>query len=248
MRNLLLILQYNGANYHGSQVQENAYTVCEAVQDALEKILGSRVPITACSRTDTGVHAEMFCVNLRTEKKIECKKLKNAMNFHLPYDIRVSGCKEVREDFHARYDAVGKRYVYKIWNADYENPFLKDMALFYPWKIDEKLLDEAAKHYLGTHDFTAFCSAQSDIEDKVRTVTESKVERHGDIVEFTVCGDGFLHNMVRIMAGTLLGVNEGKYTPEDIDAIIESKQRARAGVTAQACGLYLKEVFYRDEI
>lgn len=245
MRNLLLILQYNGANYHGSQVQENAYTVCEAIQDALEKIIGSRVPITACSRTDTGVHAKMFCVNFRTEKPILPHKLKNAMNFHLPWDIRVSDCREVDENFHSRYDAVGKKYIYKIWNTDYENPFLKDMALHYPWHLDEELLNKACKYYLGTHDFSAFCSAQSDIEDKVRTITECKVKRHGDIVEFSVCGDGFLHNMVRIMVGTLLGVNEGKYSPEDIEDIILSKDRSKAGVTAKACGLYLDEVFYK---
>lgn len=245
MRNLLLILQYNGANYHGSQVQKNGYTICEAVQDALEKIIGSRVPITACSRTDTGVHAKMFCVNFRTEKPILPQKLKNAMNFHLPWDIRVSDCREVDLNFHSRYDAVGKKYVYKIWNADYENPFLKDMALHYPWKIDEELLNRACQYYIGTHDFSAFCSAQSDIEDKVRTVTECSVTRNGDVVEFTVCGDGFLHNMVRIMVGTLLGVNEGKWTPEDIESIINSKDRSKAGVTAKACGLYLWQVFYK---
>ncbi len=244
MRNIMLTLKYNGTNYHGSQVQQNAYTVCEAIQDALEKILGSRVPITACSRTDTGVHAEMFCINMHTEKQILCHKLKNAMNFHLPYDIRVSGCKEVDESFHSRYNAVGKKYVYKIWNADYENPFLKDMALFYPWRIDEKLLNEACRCYIGTHDFSSFCSAQSDIEDKVRTITECGVKRCGDMVEFTVCGDGFLHNMVRIMVGTLLGVNEKKWKPEEIRNIIISKDRAKAGVTAPACGLYLQEVFY----
>ena len=244
-RNLLLTIAYDGSRYHGWQVQENALTVQEVFQKALVSVTGRGEDIKGCSRTDTGVHAREFCISFHTESKIPPERLVAALNRYLPKDIAVKGCREVSPEFHARYSCKGKEYVYEIWNHPVRDPFLRDRALHYWYPIDEALLDRAAKHYLGSHDFSSFCTLdRREQGDLTRTVTEAKVERRGDLVLFTVAADGFLYNMVRIMVGTLLRVQQGKFTPEDIPKIIEAKDRKTAGPTAPACGLYLNRVFY----
>ncbi len=244
MRNLLLTIRFLGTDYHGWQIQENAVTVQEKLQSALRTVLGSQPEIKGCSRTDTGVHAARFCISVKTESSIPCDRLPIAMNVNLPKDIAVLSCIEVPIDFHARYDAKGKRYVYKILNTPLRDPFYEGLALHYKRPLDEALLDFACKAYIGTHDFAAFCSSGSSVEDTVRTVSDARVYRDGDIVCFTVSADGFLYNMVRIMVGTLLAVAEVKIKAEDIPDIIGSRDRSRAGITAPPHGLYLDEVFY----
>ena len=168
-----------------------------------------------------------------------------AVNHWLPEDIAVKACREVPGDFHARYSCKGKEYSYEIWNNPVREPFLRGRALHYWYHIDEERLNEAAGHYVGAHDFTSFCTLDKrELGDMVRTVTKASVERRGDMVVFTVAADGFLYNMVRIMAGTLLRVQEGKLLPGDIPQILETRDRAKAGPTAPACGLYLNKVFY----
>lgn len=244
-RNFLIKLSYDGARYHGWQIQENALTVQEVFQDALYKITGLREDIKACSRTDTGVHAREFCVSLKTESHIAPERLLAALNHYLPEDVAVKSCEPVPLDFHARYSCQGKEYVYQIWNHPVRDPFLAGRALHYWYPIDEELLDRAAKAYVGRHDFSSFCTLDKrEKGDLTRTVTTSKVERAGDLVTFTVAADGFLYNMVRIMVGTLLRVQQGKFTPEDIPGIIQAKDRKAAGPTAPAWGLYLNRVFY----
>ncbi len=245
MRNLLLTISYDGSRYHGWQVQENALTVQEVFQKALRTVTGLSEDIKACSRTDTGVHAREFCVSLQTESAVAPERLAAALNHYLPEDVAVRGCKEVPPDFHARYSCKGKEYAYEIWNHPVRDPFLVNRALHYWYPIDEKLLNRAAGEYLGRHDFTSFCTLdRRERGDLVRTVTRAQVERRGDLVVFTVAADGFLYNMVRIMVGTLLRVQQGKLTPEDIPGILEKRDRAAAGPTAPACGLYLNRVFY----
>ncbi len=245
MQNLLLKISYDGTNYHGWQVQENALTVQEVFQKALYRITGLSEDIKACSRTDTGVHAREFCISLKTESAIPPERLLAALNHYLPQDIAVKDCKAVPLDFHARYSCRGKEYVYEIWNHPVREPFLAGRALHYWYPIDEGLLDRAAKHYVGTHDFSSFCTLdRREKGDLTRTVTEARVERQGNKVTFTVAADGFLYNMVRIMVGTLLRVQQGKFQPEDVPAIIGARDRNAAGPTAPACGLYLNRVFY----
>lgn len=245
MPNLLITLSYDGAAYHGWQIQENALTVQEVFQKALAKVTGGGEDIKACSRTDTGVHARQFAVSLQTESQIPPQRLPAALNRHLPPDIAVKACREVPPDFHARYSCKGKEYCYEIWNHPVRDPFLRDRALHYWYPLDEGLLDCAARHYIGRHDFSSFCTLdRREQGDLARTVTTAKVERRGDMVYFTVAADGFLYNMVRIMAGTLLRVQQGKLTPEDIPKVLEAKDRRAAGPTAPACGLYLNKVFY----
>lgn len=245
MKNLLLTIAYDGSHYHGWQIQENAVTVQAAFQSALFQVTGLREELKACSRTDTGVHAREFCVSLKTQSAIPPQRLVAALNHWLPEDIVVKSCREAAEDFHARYSCKGKEYCYEIWNSPIRNPFLRGRALHYWYPIDEKLLDQGAKGFLGSHDFTSFCTLdRREKGDLVRAVTQAKVERRGELVVFTVAANGFLYNMVRIMAGTLLHIQQGKLTPQDIPKIIEARERRAAGPTAPAWGLYLNRVFY----
>lgn len=246
MRNLLLRLMYDGSFYHGWQVQPNGITVQEALQDAIEQILGVRENVVGCSRTDAGVHANDFCCNIRTENEIDCYRFQGALNAVLPESISVKSVSEVELDFHARYNCVTKQYVYRVWNASCKNPFLVNRAWHYKNKIDENFLNEQAQAYIGTHDFKAFCSAGSTVEDTVRTVKRFSVTRDGDEVLFTVEADGFLYNMVRIMVGSLIEISENKIEKDKLSAIIESKDRALAGRTAPAQGLFLNKVKYGE--
>lgn len=237
---------YDGREFHGWQIQKNAMSVQETFQNSLSKIIGDDIDIKGCSRTDTGVHANMYCIGLKTNHPITCERLKAALNNYLPETIAVIDCEDMPLDFHPRYDCKRKQYIYKIWNNEVRNPFLNGYALHYRYRdFDEELLDTAAQHYLGTHDFTSFCTLDNRRPgDMRRTVYLSNVERYGDMVTFTVEADGFLYNMVRIMTGTLLRVAQGKIAPDDIPMIIEKRDRQFAGPTAPACGLYLNKVIY----
>ena len=244
MRNLLLTISFDGSAYHGWQVQENAVTVQQTLQDALERICSKRDNVVGCSRTDSGVHANMYCCNVRTESTIDCKKLVGALNAVLPKDIAAIACEEVDYDFHARYDCKSKEYIYKIWNSRSKNPFLYDYSLHYKYPLDEKFLDSQAKAFIGTHKFDSFCAAGSSVEDTERTVVNAAVEREGDMVIFRVEANGFLYNMVRIMVGTLIDISRGKIPADSIEGIINAKNRSAAGYTAPAHGLYLNKIHY----
>lgn len=247
MQRLLLTLRYDGSRYHGWQVQKNGITVQETLQDAVERLTGIRSGLTGCSRTDAGVHAEMFCCAFDTASPLRGEKMVKALNAHLPRDIAVYGCREVEADFHPRYAALGKRYVYRIWNAPERNPFWEGRALHCRRPLDAAFLNEQAAAYVGTHDFASHQAAGSTVEETIRTVRRAEVERRGEMVLFTVEADGFLYNMVRIMVGTLLRLQAGSLEAGSIPAILESGSRERAGATAPACGLYLDHVFYPHE-
>ena len=244
MRNLLVEISYDGSNYHGWQVQKNALTVQEVFQNAVEKVFCERIDIKGCSRTDSGVHANSYFINFKTDKTIPVDKIVMALNTYLPKDIAVLSCKEVSADFHARYSVESKEYVYKLYNGKIRNPFYNNYAFHYRYPINEAYLNEQAKAFIGTYDFSGFCASASDVEDTVRTVKNFEVSRDGDMVYFTVEADGFLYNMVRIMVGTLIFINEGKIKANELKDIIESKDRKRAGKTVPPQGLYLNRVKY----
>ena len=247
MQRLLLTLRYDGSRYHGWQVQKNGITVQETLQDAVERLTGIRSGLTGCSRTDAGVHAEMFCCAFDTASPLRGERMVKALNAYLPRDIAVYGCREVEADFHPRYAALGKRYVYRIWNAPERNPFWEGRALHCRRPLDAAFLNEQAAAYVGTHDFASHQAAGSTVEETIRPVRRAEVERRGEMVLFTVEADGFLYNMVRIMVGTLLGLQAGSLEAGSIPAILESGSRERAGATAPACGLYLDHVYYPHE-
>ncbi len=244
MRNLLLTLRYDGTAFHGWQIQPNAVTVQEELCNAFRNLSGNDENIIGCSRTDAGVHANMFCCNVRTECGVSAEKIPDALNFYLPPEISVYGCCEVDYDFHARYDCKGKEYIYLIYNGKYRNPFYENKALYYPFPLDAEMLNTEAKDFIGTHDFSVFCSAGTEVQDKVREIYDCTVTRNGDLLEIRVSGNGFLYNMVRIIVGTLLDIQRGKIQQGTIPQIINSLDRERAGVTAPGCGLYLNKVFY----
>lgn len=248
MRNIKLTLMYDGSKFHGYQLQPGLCTVESELRKAAKRILGEEIKPVSCSRTDAGVHANMFCCNFRTESDRKCEKLLCGLNAVLPSGIAVTGCEDVPESFHARYDCVSKEYIYKIWNSKSRNPFLENYALHYPFSLDCDFLNNQAKQFIGTHDFKSFCASGATVKTTVRTVFDCGVERENDLVVFHVSGNGFLYNMVRIMVGTLLSIGEGKIEKNSIGKIIEAKDRSFAGVTAKADGLYLNKVFYPEVI
>lgn len=247
MQRFVVTLKYIGTNYVGWQVQQNGVSVQSAVQDAIEKLYGERVDVTGCSRTDSGVHANGYCFCFTPPRDTDPYRALAALDFALPEDMGVVDCAVVDNDFHPRYSAVAKEYVYRIYDGRPRDPFLKGLAWHYIGRLDDKKMDEAASRIVGTHDFCSFMAKGSKIIDTTRTVFACRVKRDGNCVEMTVCGDGFLYKMVRIIVGTLVAVSEGRISPDDVDGIIAAKDRSRAGKTAPPEGLYLNRVFYDKE-
>lgn len=245
-RNIFLTLSYDGTNYHGFQIQKNAVTIQEIFQNALKNVLKCTSEIKGCSRTDSGVHANMYGISFKTDSKIKCENLIFALNRYLPGDIAVNSCKDVDENFHARYSCVAKEYIYKILNSKIRNPFLDKYAFHYWYPVDINKLNAAASMLIGTHDFTSFATIDKSREasNMVRTIQDLSIKKDGDLIIIKIKADGFLYNMVRIIVGTLLRVAQGKINPEDIPKIISEKNRALAGPTAPAHGLYLNKIFY----
>lgn len=246
MKKLLLTVRYDGTRFHGWQVQPNGLTVQQVLQDAVERITGIRSPLTGCSRTDAGVHALRFYCTTDLPKQSP-REFCKALNAVLPHDVAVLSAQEVGEAFHPRYSARGKRYVYRIWNGAARDPFQQPYALHVRSPLNEAAMNETAALFMGTHDFSAFCSAGGAVEDKVRTITRAEVTRQGDLVTYIVEGNGFLYNMVRIMVGTLLDVQNGRLTNDDVRRALESGDRGAAGVTAPPQGLFLDDVWYGEE-
>ncbi len=245
VRNILLTISYDGSAYHGYQIQQNALTIQEVFQTALEKIIGKDYQIKGCSRTDSGVHANMYCLSLKTSHKIPTVRLKGALNRFLPLDIVVIKSEDVSDDFHARYSCTSKQYIYKILNSEHRNPFLNGYVYHYRYNLDVEMLNRVAQQYVGTYDYTSFCTIDNrEKGDLTRTVKSFSVYKEDDIVIMSVEADGFLYNMVRIMVGTLLRVAQGKFKEDDIIKIIKAKDRFKAGPTAPASGLYLNKVNY----
>lgn len=255
---LLLKISFVGTAYNGFQCQKNGVAVQNVLTDAAGKVFGEKCLVTGSSRTDAGVHALGFCVTVETPDnpdavlRIPTEKVHRAFRTVLPEDISVVGAAVVSDDFHPRYSAKGKKYIYRIWDRPTDNPFEINRSARCFYRItDEKLetLKKAASYFVGRHDFASFMASGSKITDTVREVFISDVYREdGGAVVFAVAADGFLYNMVRIMAGTLLDTLQGKISPDDIPKIISSRDRRTAGPTAPPYGLYLKEVYYDEKI
>ena len=241
-------IKYLGTAFHGFQVQPGLRTVQGELNEALKLATGSECKITGCSRTDAGVHANEFCITVENElATIPPEKLPIAVSRFLPCDLSLFWAKECDNDFHPRYDAVGKEYVYKIKNQKIYDPFLFGRAWFLAREITDVGLERmrlAAEKIVGNKDFSAFMAEGSDATDTVRDVSYLKIDKVGDDITFSIFADGFLYNMVRIIVGTLVEVAFGRFEPSDIAKIIESRDRKNAGMTAPAEGLYLNRVDY----
>lgn len=251
-QNFLVVLRFLGTNYHGWQIQKNALSIQEVFQSALFKVIKHKTDIKACSRTDSGVHANKFCVNFKTNISITPKNLIFAINRFLPSDVRVIDCMKVPENFHARYSCTKKEYIYKIYNHKVMDPFMYGRSFHFWYPIDLNLINNLCKVFLGYHDFTAFCSldarAKINMFRNINYLAAEKNKNNENIIEFKIQADGFLYNMVRIIVGTLLKANYKKMNCFDIKNVLESKNRALAGDTLPACGLYLNRIFYGELI
>ena len=244
MGRFLLKIAYDGTNYHGWQVQPNGITVQSVLCQKLSEMCKEQVSVTGCSRTDAGVHAKEFFCHFDTKLDIPENAFVKGLNAVLPKDISVLGCSRVTDDFHARYSAKGKNYIYCFYDGEVPNPFYSRYALSVSQKIDVDLMNKFCKKLIGTHDFCGFSSSKRTVTDTVRTVSECYASREGDFVKLSITADGFLYNMVRIIAGTALEVSRGKINPDDIDKIIKSKNRDAAGTTLLPHGLFLNKVIY----
>ena len=243
----LLFIAYKGTAYHGFQVQKNSVTVCSVFQDALQAVLGQRVDVKGCSRTDAGVHALEFGISFAAETHLAPQRLVLALNAHLPADVRVLRGRCVPEGFHARYAAHAKTYCYYIRNARIDDPFTFDTCARVSQPLDIAAMQAAAAQFVGTHDFLALCASGSGAAahgDTVRTITRCTVHRQGETVVITVTADGYLYNMVRILAGTLVEAGLHKRTPDSVLRLLQSRDRRRAGQTLPAKGLFLEDVAY----
>ncbi len=244
MKNLALTLCYNGSSYHGWQIQQNALTVQEVLLGAVAKVTGEAADIIGCSRTDAGVHALEYVCNFKSKTSIPEEKIPIALNTALPKDIRINRCNIVPDHFHARFSAVSKTYIYKVYTAKIENPFLTDLVYHFPYELNIEHMKKAAEFFIGTYDFSAFMSTGSSQKSTIRTILNLSVSQSGDIVEFSITANSYLYNMVRIIVGTLLELGKGKRDLASIGEALEKQDRTLAGQTAPPQGLCLKKVFY----
>lgn len=245
MKRMKATIAYDGTNFAGYQSQPNMRTVQSEIDKALVKLhKDSSVYSVASGRTDAGVHALGQVIHFDTPLDL-ADRWKMALNVLLPKDVRVVEVEEVAVDFHARYGATGKTYVYRWSYSEVQSPFERNFAVHLGrWNPNVERMQEGAQHLIGTHDFTSFCSAKTATTNKVRTIRKLSLERQGDHLVLEVEGDGFLYNMVRTIAGVLLAVGIGWDEPEDVKKIRDAKDRKMAGKTAPAHGLYLMEVTY----
>lgn len=244
MKNIALRLRYDGSCYHGWQVQKNAITVAQTMEEALAKVCGERVKLTGCGRTDAGVHALRYCANFHSDCTVPVDRMPLAVNSRLPDDIAVVDAVEVPDDFNAIGSCVKKEYVYKILNSRIPDPFLADRVCFYPQRLDISLMQAAARAFEGTHDFKAVRSEGTQTKTTVRTVYWCRAEKDGDLITVSICANGFLYNMCRAMVGTMVYASYGKLIPEEIPALLEKRDRRLTGPTMPPQGLYLNRVWY----
>ncbi len=246
-KRILLTVSYDGTNYSGWQFQENGPSIQEALEKALEKGTGAFTRVTGASRTDAGVHALAQRAHFDTASPIPAEKFPFVLNRYLPPDIRVTAALRVPDDFHARFNAAGKLYTYRIWNARHASALLRCLTAHVPVRLAEGAMQAAAAQLIGTHDFAAFAAAGGSAKTTVRTIDFADVRREEDMVTLCVHGNAFLYNMVRIIAGALIGVGQGKLPADCIATAIRTGSRLDLGVTAPACGLELTRVEYDFE-
>lgn len=245
-RRILLTLSYDGTAYAGWQWQENAVAVQQRLEEGLEKLIGQPIRVTGASRTDAGVHALGQRAHFDTFSRIPPEKYPFALNTCLPPDIRVLEGRQVSGDFHARFDAQGKRYTYRIHNGPHASALLRNLTAHVPQKLDVPRMQQSLQCLLGQHDFAAFQASGGTAKTTVRTLTDVHLTQDGGELTLTVCGNAFLYNMVRIIAGTMIDIGMGRLPEDAFQQALDTGDRLRLGVTAPACGLELTEIFYPD--
>lgn len=246
MKRIKLTVAYDGTDYCGWQIQKNGVTVEEVLNRALSRLTGEKITVIGASRTDAGVHARGNVAVFDTDARIPAERIAYAVNALLPEDVVVVRSEEVPAGWHPRKCVSVKNYEYRILNREFPDPVRRRDTYFVSFPLDLDRMRQAAGYLKGTHDFKSFCSAQTSVEDTVRTIYSLDVEKAGDLFTVRVRGNGFLYNMVRIIAGTLAGVGRGYFEPEEVERMLEEKDRTKAGVTAPPQGLTLVGIEYEE--
>lgn len=241
-----MVVAYDGTNYCGWQVQPNGITVEEVLNRSLSNLLGEKIEVMGASRTDSGVHSLGNVAIFDTNTRMPADKIAFALNQRLPEDIVVQGSCEVPSDWHPRYQESTKTYEYRILNRTFRMPTRRLDTYFYHYPLDVEQMSEAASYLVGTHDFASFCAANAQVKSTVRTIYSCTAQKENDIITIRVTGNGFLYNMVRIIAGTLIEVGAGKRRPEEIKDILAAENRDAAGPTAPAQGLTMMGIEYKQ--
>jgi tRNA pseudouridine38-40 synthase len=245
MRNFKMIVEYDGTAYCGWQRQKNGISIQQVMEEMIGSITGEKITVIGSGRTDAGVHALNQVAGFKSATRLPAEILFRGINGLLPRDIVVKELEEVAEQFHAQHDAQCKVYVYMICNKRLRPALGRNYFWFIHHALDLHLMEQAAQYLIGRHDFSCFCATGSRVKDRVRTITAVNIKKEDDgLLEITVEAQGFLKYMVRNIVGTLVEIARGKRPPEEMQEIIESRDRNTAGITAPACGLYLKEVKY----
>jgi tRNA pseudouridine38-40 synthase len=244
MKNIKLTLEFDGSRYVGWQKQKNGISVQQKINEAVVKLTGENCHVTGCSRTDAGVHARNYVCNFKTESEIPVDKIRLALNNILPEDIVALKSEEVQENFHARYNAKSKIYIYTICNRKVPLALGRQYAYSFRKKLNLDKMVQASSYLIGKHDFSAFKNSNSKVISNVRTIFDISIFSEENNIWISVTGDGFLYNMVRVIVGTLLNVGLEKIETVEVFNILESRDRKRAGSTAPALGLCLEEVYY----
>ena len=246
MSRFFIEIKYDGTNYHGWQIQQNANSVQEEINKALSTILQEDTLVTGAGRTDTGVHAKQLFAHFDTALTFDIKKILFKLNSFLPDDISCPSLTKVTDDTHARFSAISRTYEY--WITPRKNPFLVNKAYFIPQDLDIELMNQAAIKLLSYTDFSCFSKSNTDTHTNDCDITYAKWDEKNDCIVFTIKANRFLRNMVRAIVGTLLEIGQHKITLDEFDAIINSKNRSNAGTSASAHGLYLTKVEYPKEV
>ncbi len=244
MRNIRLLIEYDGTNYAGWQWQKNDKTVQETLSKAIEQVIQEKITLYGASRTDAGVHAMGQAANFKTNSAIPSKQLVRAINFYLPHDITVKEASDVPESFHAQYKATSKVYQYTILNDWIRSPLNRNFCYVCGFQLDIDKMIAATKYLIGTHDFTSFTTKALQEKNRIRTIKKLDIRKEAQYIYFTIEADGFLYNMVRTIVGTLIEAGRGKISVEMVKEILDAKNRDMAGPTTPARGLCLIAVKY----
>ncbi|MBM2838847.1 MAG: tRNA pseudouridine synthase [Deltaproteobacteria bacterium] len=244
MRNIKLTIEYDGTNYHGWQYQPNARTIQGVMEELVGRIVNEKVTLAASGRTDAGVHALNQVANFRTSRVISCESLQRGLNALLPQDIAVKDVSEADDDFHSRFSATGKVYIYQILNRPHPSALLNRFSWFIRYPLNVEMMNEAATHIIGKHDFSSFRASSCGAPHPVKDVKAAQFRREGDLLVFEIEATGFLHHMVRNIVGTLIDVGMGRRATGSFKELLDLKDRRLAGVTAPPHGLFLKDVKY----
>jgi len=247
MRNISLLLRFVGTRYHGWQLQHNAVTVASVLEEAVSDLTGVPTRVTGCGRTDAGVHALGYVANFFTESRLPAERFTQALNARLPADIRIQSSREEKLSFHSIADCVEKEYHYLFYLAPQEDPFLQDRVYWTRQKLDLPAMHAVCKAFVGEHDFAGFRSLGTEVKSTVRTMLNCALEQEGNLLRLRMRADGFLYNMARTIAGTVLYAGQGKLDSGTVQTVFETGNRDLAGPTLPACGLYLAEALYLRE-